>query len=96
MNLFNGESGISDGSADGVSAEITGDGSRLNIYVAGVFDSASITLQRFSEHLSDFGDTSAIWTQPDEYQGLTVKPGERYRLIIDSAGGSTNLFAEVV
>lgn len=96
MNLFDGKNGNTDGTSDGPSVHITGDGGIKNIYVSGSFDGATVTLQRFSSTLNNFGDTGAFWDQPDEFQGLIVKPGEKYRLLIASSGGSTNIIAEVV
>lgn len=94
MNLFDGSSGITDGSSDGVSKEITGSGGPVDIFVTGTFDGASVILQRFSEVKRDFMPTAAVWIDSDEFQGLVVDAGERYRLSLVNAGASTDITAE--
>lgn len=92
MNLFDGQNGRSDGTKDGVSATIpAGYGS---IAVHGVWDSAKVTIERYSKEIDDWFQTQASWTDNDVFQGLESESGAKYRLVITSAGASTKLYAE--
>ena len=95
MNIFDGGTGRSDGTADGVSTEITGDGKLVNIFVSGEFADAKVTIQKFVETSQAFADTAAIFTKQDIFQGLIVRPGDRFRLNIENSTSTTALVAEV-
>lgn len=95
MNIFDGNTGHSDGKSDGPSATIKGDGSGLNIYVGGTFDTCTVTLEKYSPTKKAFYPTEGVWIGPNEFQNLVVKTGEEFRLNIDRASGTTNIFAEV-
>lgn len=94
MNLFDGSTGITDGTSDGVSKEILGSGGPVDVFVTGNFDGATVVLQRFSEVKKDFMPTAAVWIDSDEFQGLVVDSGERYRLLLKDAGANTEITAE--
>lgn len=94
MNLFDASAGVTDGTQNGNSVEIVGSGGPVDIFVSGVFDGAAVTLQRFSKVKSAFMPTGAVWTDSDEFQGLIVRPGEKYRLQLSNAGAGTSLIAE--
>lgn len=94
-DLFDGQSGRSDGTADGFSKEITGSNQTVDISVYGTFDGAQVTLQQYGTTQNKWFDTSALWDSPDKFQGLTIKAGERYRLAITSAGATTDISSEV-
>ncbi|AUR95317.1 hypothetical protein NVP1205O_42 [Vibrio phage 1.205.O._10N.222.51.A7] len=93
MNLFDGQNGRSDGAKDGVSATVPSGNN--NISVSGVWDGASVTIERYSKERNDWFTTQAVWTDNDVFQGLVSESGERYRLLITSAGASTKLYAEI-
>lgn len=94
-DIFDGSDGGSNGTSNGYSREITGSNQTVDINVYGTFDGASVTLQMYGNTDSQWHDTSAVWTESDKFQGLTIKAGERYRLNITSAGSLTNISAEV-
>ena len=54
MNLFNGLDGTSDGTKDGPSHPITGDGADRNVYVGGEFDGARVVIYRYSTTRNGF------------------------------------------
>lgn len=93
-DLFDGQASHSDGTSSGESREITGNGQVVDLFVYGVFDGARVTLQQFGHSTATWHDTAAVWTNTDKFQGLSVLSGERYRLIISSAGVSTQISAE--
>ena len=95
MNLFNGLDGHSDGTKDGPSVPVIGDGGVKNVYVGGDFDGARVVLQKYSTTRSDFYPTEGVWTKQNVFIDLSVKIGEQYRLNIENAGAGTNLFGEV-
>lgn len=95
MNLFNGIDGHSDGTKDGPSKAIVGDGANRNVYVGGTFDGARVVLQKFSSTRNDYYPTEGVWTTQNVFIDLSVKVGDHYRLNIENAGASTNLFGEV-
>lgn len=95
MNLFNGLDGTSDGTKDGPSHPITGDGADRNVYVGGEFDGARVVIYRYSTTRNAFFPTEGVWTTSNEFIKMSIKIGDIYRLEIESAGPNTNLFAEV-
>ena len=95
MNIFDGGTGRSDGTTNGASTEIIGEGRLVNIFVSGDFASATVTIQKYVETSAAFADTAAVFTKQDIFQGLIVRPGDRFRLNIDNASASTALVAEV-
>lgn len=92
MNLFDGKDGKSDGTKDGYSSAIPS--GIKSVAVHGVFDGATVSIQRYSEEIGGWFMTQAEWTISDVFQGLEVESGAKYRLIISKAGGSTKLYAE--
>ena len=95
MNIFDGQDGRSNGTANGSSIEIVGDGGFYNIFVTGTFGGASVTLQKYVHTSDSFDDTGAVFTSPDVFQGLVIKPSDIYRLTITNKSGSTAIIAEV-
>lgn len=95
MNLFNGLDGHSDGKQDGPSEPIVGNGADKNVFVGGTFDGARVILQKYSSTRGDFFPTEGVWTTQNVFIDLSVKVGEQYRLNIENAGASTDLFGEV-
>lgn len=85
---------FTDGTVDGSSLTFGRDGSN-NIHVHGVFDGATVTLERYSPTLTDWVATDLNWTAQGQYQGLDIARGQKYRLTISGAGASTNLIAEL-
>ena len=95
MNIFDGQNGASDGSHNGNSQEIIGEGQYVNIFVSGTFGGASVTIQKFVYSSNAFADTAAVFTDADVFQDLSVKPGDRYRLNITGKSSTTSIVAEV-
>lgn len=95
MNLFDGIDSHSDGTNNGPSESIVGDGANVNIYVGGAFDTARVVMQKYSTTRQDFYPTEAVWTTQNEFVSLYAKVGDIYRLFIEGAGAGTDLFAEV-
>lgn len=93
MSLFDGKNGRSDGTKNGYSSSLP-TGNR-NIAVHGTFDGASVTLSRYSQALSSWFETQAVWSDSDVFQGLEVSRDAKYRLEITGVGASTNIVAEV-
>lgn len=94
-DMFDGNSGRSNGLIDGFSKTITADGFFVDITVTGNFDGASVTLQKYNDDTTSWDDLSVVWTETGDLPGLYVDNGEQYRLNITSAGGSTDIDAEV-
>lgn len=93
LNLFDGQGGNSDGTANGPSAEFEGTGP-FNVFVFGTFDSAEVFLQRYSQEQATWYDTDLKWTDVAQYQGLQLTVHSKYRLNIINAGASTSIIAE--
>ena len=95
MNIFDGQNGRSDGTSNGASQDITGNGNLVNVFVSGTFGGASVTIQKFVHTDNDYASTSAVFTSADIFQGLMVRPSDRFRLVISGATATTALIAEV-
>ena len=95
MNIFDGNNGNTNGKTNGTSAELTGDGNLVNIFVAGDFDGASVEIQKYVYASNSFASTAAVFTEADVFQGLMIRPSDRFRLRIVGAGSGTHLYAEV-
>lgn len=95
MNIFDGKDGRSDGKKDGYSLEILSQGELINIFVSGDFGTGKVRIQKFYIEGGEFRSTAATWTEPDCFQGLIVKPGDRFRLLIEGANAATSIEAEV-
>lgn len=105
-NLFDGQGGNSDGTADGTSqgvsiTTITGENvtiialpPKVNVSVSGTFDGANVTLQKwlYGEWVSL---DDAVWRRSRVLEDLPVEVGTAYRFLIDSAGASTDIKAGV-
>ena len=105
-NLFNGESGISDGSDDGFSkgvarTNITGadikvinPSFKMCLSVSGNFDSAVVTLEKWlNKEWVEL--TDAEWKYPRVLEGLSLDVGTAFRFRISGAGAGTNIKAGV-
>lgn len=92
-NLFDGQDGRSDGTTNGSSLELSGTGP-INLHCFGVFDGATVTLERYSESESSFAPTDLTWTDVAQYQGLYLTVYSTYRLTISDAGASTAIIVE--
>lgn len=93
MSLFDGKNGRSDGTKDGESSSIPA-GNRV-VAVHGVFDSATVTLMRYSAASKTWFPTQAVWSNPDVFQGLVVSGEAKYKLQIDGSTSNTKIVAEV-
>lgn len=93
FNLFDGVNGHSNGKEDGGSQTFNVSGP-YNLHCFGTFDGAKVTLQRYSNTLSDFVDTDAIWTCNAQFQALFITPHSEYRLNLTGASTNTEIIAE--
>lgn len=105
-NLFDGQGGNSDGSADGTSkgvsiSDVPGQDvliinppPKINASVSGNFDGASVTLQKwlYGEWVSL---DDAIWQRSRVLENLPIEVGTAYRFEIDNAGSHTDIKAGV-
>ena len=93
--MFDGQSGHSDGTANGISKEITGNNITVDVVVKGVFDGALVVLQQYDAAQSSFVNKLYGFTQDDTFTGLFVQEGDRFRLQISQAGTNTAIVSEV-
>lgn len=94
-DMFDGNSGRSNGLVDGFSKSITGDGFLVDVSVTGLFDGATVTLQKYDSDTTSWNDLSVVWTDEGDFTGLYVDSADEYRLNIAGAGGSTDIDSEV-
>lgn len=91
--LFDGQSNRSDGTKNGYSKEIIGDGLYVDLKITGSFGTAVVTLQQYNLQTLAWENTLYEWKDEGELTGLTVVDNARYRLEITLVNNVTNIKA---